>query len=72
MPPGLILVLGGTTEARALAAELVASGERVVSSLAGRVRNPALPPGEVLLTSAPITRGRLPEDAAAWLRTAPD
>jgi len=31
-----------------------------------------LPPGEVLLTSAPITRGRLPEDAAAWLRTAPD
>jgi precorrin-6A/cobalt-precorrin-6A reductase len=47
MPPGLILVLGGTAEARALAAELVASGERVVSSLAGRVRHPALPAGEV-------------------------
>jgi alpha-glucosidase len=28
-----------------------------------------LPPGEVLLTSAPLDAGRLPPDAAAWLRT---
>jgi precorrin-6A/cobalt-precorrin-6A reductase len=48
-----VLVLGGTAEARALAAALTGSpgneqaGLRVVSSLAGRVRNPALPAGEV-------------------------
>jgi precorrin-6A/cobalt-precorrin-6A reductase len=46
MPP-LVLILGGTAEARALAAALVDDGVRVVSSLAGRVRNPALPVGEV-------------------------
>ena len=42
-----VLILGGTAEARALAAALVAGGVRVVSSLAGRVRDPALPEGEV-------------------------
>jgi len=43
-----VLVLGGTSEARALAAELVGvPGLRVISSLAGRVSNPALPAGEV-------------------------
>ncbi|WP_460605122.1 cobalt-precorrin-6A reductase [Jatrophihabitans fulvus] len=42
-----ILVLGGTGEARALAARLVADGVPVTSSLAGRVTNPALPVGEV-------------------------
>jgi precorrin-6A/cobalt-precorrin-6A reductase len=43
-----VLVLGGTSEARALAAELAAvPGLRVISSLAGRVSNPALPAGEV-------------------------
>jgi precorrin-6A/cobalt-precorrin-6A reductase len=43
-----VLVLGGTSEARALTAELTAvSGLRVISSLAGRVSNPALPAGEV-------------------------
>lgn len=47
MPTGLILVLGGTAEARALAAALVDDGVPVVSSLAGRVRDPALPAGEV-------------------------
>jgi precorrin-6A/cobalt-precorrin-6A reductase len=48
-PPTLtVLVLGGTSEARALAAELDGRpGLRVVSSLAGRVSRPALPPGEV-------------------------
>jgi precorrin-6A/cobalt-precorrin-6A reductase len=40
-----ILVLGGTSEARALAAALVAAGVDVISSLAGRVVQPRLPPG---------------------------
>lgn len=42
-----VLVLGGTAEARALAAALVADGTEVVSSLAGRVADPRLPVGEV-------------------------
>lgn len=43
-----VLVLGGTAEARALAAALAGRpGLRVISSLAGRVSNPALPEGEV-------------------------
>jgi precorrin-6A/cobalt-precorrin-6A reductase len=43
-----VLVLGGTSEARALAGELAREPElRVISSLAGRVSNPALPAGEV-------------------------
>lgn len=42
-----VLVLGGTAEARALAAELVDAGHVVVSSLAGRVSQPRLPVGEV-------------------------
>lgn len=41
-----VLLLGGTTEARALAAELVEVGDTVVSSLAGRVARPRLPAGE--------------------------
>lgn len=43
----MILVLGGTAEARALAAALCADGWSVVTSLAGRVRDPALPVGAV-------------------------
>ena len=42
-----VLLLGGTGEARALAAVLVARGVDVTSSLAGRVTNPALPVGAV-------------------------
>ena len=43
-----VLLLGGTGEARDLAGRLTARpGLRVVSSLAGRVRDPALPAGEV-------------------------
>jgi precorrin-6A/cobalt-precorrin-6A reductase len=43
-----VLVLGGTAEARRLAEALVEDGAtHVVSSLAGRVRIPDLPPGEV-------------------------
>ncbi|GAA3672277.1 cobalt-precorrin-6A reductase [Nonomuraea antimicrobica] len=58
-----VLILGGTAEARALAAELVADpGLRVVSSLAGRVSNPRLPVGEV-------REGGFggPEGLAGWL-----
>ncbi|WP_418058618.1 cobalt-precorrin-6A reductase [Pimelobacter simplex] len=42
-----VLLLGGTGEARALAARLVEDGVPVVSSLAGRVARPRLPVGEV-------------------------
>ena len=43
-----VLILGGTSEARELASRLAARpGLRVVSSLAGRVRDPVLPAGEV-------------------------
>jgi precorrin-6A/cobalt-precorrin-6A reductase len=45
--PVRILILGGTGEARMLAAELVAAGVDVLSSLAGRVREPRLPDGPV-------------------------
>lgn len=43
----MILVLGGTAEARELAAALVARGVAVTTSLAGRVARPRLPPGDV-------------------------
>jgi len=42
-----ILILGGTGEARELAAALLAAGTDVLSSLAGRVRDPRLPDGPV-------------------------
>lgn len=56
-----ILLLGGTTEARALAARL--SGHDVVSSLAGRVRDPALPEGDVRVGGFGGAAG-----LATWLR----
>jgi precorrin-6A/cobalt-precorrin-6A reductase len=59
----MILLLGGTAEARALAAVLVESGVRVVSSLAGRVRDPALPVGEVRIGGFGGADG-----LAEWLR----
>jgi precorrin-6A/cobalt-precorrin-6A reductase len=43
----MILVLGGTAEARELAAALDREGVAVTSSLAGRVSRPRLPAGEV-------------------------
>ncbi|MGW4960642.1 cobalt-precorrin-6A reductase [Nonomuraea sp. NPDC004186] len=65
-----VLILGGTAEARALAAELSGGlpaelsgrGVHVVSSLAGRVSNPRLPVGEV-------REGGFggPDGLAAWL-----
>jgi len=42
-----VLILGGTSEARDLAALLVDAGIPVMSSLAGRVAEPRLPVGEV-------------------------
>jgi precorrin-6A/cobalt-precorrin-6A reductase len=42
-----ILILGGTAEARALAAELAGAGQDVLTSLAGRIREPARPAGRV-------------------------
>ena len=46
MPPR-ILILGGTAEARDLAATLIGEGYDVVSSLAGVTKTPLLPRGEV-------------------------
>jgi precorrin-6A/cobalt-precorrin-6A reductase len=45
--PVRVLLLGGTGEARALAAALADQGIEAISSLAGRVSNPALPVGPV-------------------------
>jgi precorrin-6A/cobalt-precorrin-6A reductase len=56
-----VLILGGTAEARALAASL--TGAHVVSSLAGRVTDPRLPAGEVRLGGFGGAEG-----LAAWLR----
>ena len=42
-----ILILGGTAEARQLAGSLAVAGRDVISSLAGRVRDPALPAGRL-------------------------
>ncbi len=42
----MILILGGTAEARELAAALHGAGVEVISSLAGRVGSPRLPLGE--------------------------
>jgi precorrin-6A/cobalt-precorrin-6A reductase len=45
--PLRVLLLGGTSEARALATRLVADGVDVTSSLAGRVARPRMPVGSV-------------------------
>lgn len=60
---GTVLILGGTGEARDLAAALVARGDRVVSSLAGRVARPRLPVGDVRIGGFGGVDG-----LAAWLR----
>lgn len=60
----MILILGGTAEARELAAELHHAGVPVVSSLAGRVVNPRLPIG------GEVRVGGFggPDGLARWLR----
>ncbi|MDN0200122.1 cobalt-precorrin-6A reductase [Streptomyces sp. S.PNR 29] len=63
MPPH-VLILGGTTEARRLAAELAAHpGVRVTTSLAGRVSRPGPLAGEVRVGGFGGAEG-----LAAWLR----
>lgn len=57
------LILGGTAEARELAAVLHADGHHVITSLAGRVARPRLPVGEVRIGGFGG-----PEALAAWLR----
>lgn len=57
-----MLILGGTSEARALAWALVSRGVPVVSSLAGRVARPRLPAGEVRVGGFGG-----PDGLAAWL-----
>jgi precorrin-6A/cobalt-precorrin-6A reductase len=59
---GQVLVLGGTGEARRLAAALVADGIDVLSSLAGRVAEPVLPEGQVRVGGFGGAEG-----LAAWL-----
>ncbi|SOD67398.1 precorrin-6A reductase [Streptomyces sp. 1222.2] len=59
-----VLILGGTTEARRLAELLHGTpGLRLTNSLAGRVANPRLPPGEVRVGGFGGAEG-----LAAWLR----
>jgi precorrin-6A/cobalt-precorrin-6A reductase len=59
---GRVLLLGGTGEARRLAQRLVDDGVPVLSSLAGRVAEPLLPPGEVRVGGFGGAAG-----LAAWL-----
>src|SRR5919206_667516 len=63
---GQVLVLGGTGEARRLAAALVDEGVDVLSSLAGRVADPLLPAGEVRIGGFGGAAG-----LTAWLRAHP-
>ena len=52
-----ILILGGTAEAAKLATQLVAQGHRVISSLAGRTREPAKLEGEIRIGGFGGARG---------------
>ncbi|MFB6567657.1 cobalt-precorrin-6A reductase [Streptomyces noursei] len=63
-PVRQVLILGGTTEARRLAAALATEpGVRVTTSLAGRVAAPRLPAGDVRIGGFGG-----PEGLARWLR----
>ncbi|MGV4985902.1 cobalt-precorrin-6A reductase [Streptomyces sp. NRAIS4] len=63
--PAHVLILGGTTEARRLAADLAARpGVRVTTSLAGRVARPGAVAGEVRTGGFGGAQG-----LADWLRT---
>jgi precorrin-6A/cobalt-precorrin-6A reductase len=63
---GRVLLLGGTGEGRRLARRLVDDGVPVVSSLAGRVADPVLPPGDVRVGGFGGAVG-----LAAWLQEHP-
>ena len=58
----MVLILGGTAEARELAGRLHDAGVEVTSSLAGRVANPRLPAGAVRIGGFGG-----PEALASWL-----
>ena len=58
----MVLILGGTAEARELAGRLHRAGVAVTSSLAGRVANPRLPEGDVRIGGFGG-----PEALARWL-----
>jgi precorrin-6A/cobalt-precorrin-6A reductase len=58
----MVLILGGTAEARELAGRLHDAGVAVISSLAGRVANPRLPAGTVRIGGFGG-----PEALASWL-----
>ena len=58
-----VLILGGTGEGRRLAGALVEDGFEVTSSLAGRVADPLVPPGEVRVGGFGGAAG-----LAGWLR----
>ncbi len=47
MPSKRVLILGGTSDARVLAAEFIAAGYETVTSLAGVTEAPVMPKGEV-------------------------
>lgn len=47
MPPDIVLILGGTRDARDLAGLLTERNRRVITSLAGVTAEPVLPPGEL-------------------------
>jgi precorrin-6A/cobalt-precorrin-6A reductase len=59
----VLLILGGTAEARELATALHGAGAAVTSSLAGRVSRPRLPRGDVRVGGFGG-----PDGLAAWLR----
>lgn len=61
-----VLILGGTAEARALASALADGGIAVVTSLAGRTCDPALPTGAVRTGGFGGAAG-----LASWLRAHP-
>lgn len=61
---GRVLILGGTAEARELAAALHAEGHHVITSLAGRVARPRLPVGDVRIGGFGG-----PDALATWLRS---
>jgi precorrin-6A/cobalt-precorrin-6A reductase len=63
---GRVLILGGTGEARRLATALVDERVDVLSSLAGRVADPLLPPGEVRIGGFGGVAG-----LTAWLQANP-
>ena len=63
---GRVLILGGTGEARRLATVLADRGIAVVSSLAGRVADPLLPPGDVRIGGFGGAAGLV-----AWLQAHP-